>query len=209
MSAQEFLPKKRTLPALERAAAACQGCDLYRAATQTVFGEGPATARALLVGEQPGDHEDVEGRPFVGPAGKLLTDVLAEAALPRAQVYITNAVKHYKWEPRGKRRLHKKPSAREMTACRPWLTAEIEVVKPRIVVCLGASAAQQIFGKSFRITQQRGQLLPTEVAEWGLATWHPSAVLRAPNSAERTRMRQELVDDLKRVARHLTTRQEI
>jgi uracil-DNA glycosylase family protein len=186
-SAVDFLPRKLTLPALKKAAAVCEGCPLYRDATQTIFGEGPPAARLVLVGETPGDQEDVQGKPFVGPAGRLLDEALVEAGLDRTEVYVTNAVKHFKWEPRGKRRLHKKPSAREMAACRPWLDAELTVLKPRVVVCLGATAAQALFGRSFRVTQQRGHVLNLEGGVKGLATYHPSAVLRAPDESARHR----------------------
>ncbi|MCC7423481.1 MAG: UdgX family uracil-DNA binding protein [Planctomycetaceae bacterium] len=156
MSAAEFVPQSRSLTTLSRAAKRCEGCDLYRHATQTVFGEGPASARLILVGEQPGDSEDREGHPFVGPAGKLLSTAMEEAEIDRSEVYVTNAVKHFKWEPRGTRRLHKKPSAREIAACRPWLDAEMEAVEPVGIVCLGATAAQALLGRDFRITRNRG-----------------------------------------------------
>lgn len=203
MTAAGFLPKRLTLPSLVRAARSCQGCDLYKGATQTVFGEGPPDAQAMLIGETPGDQEDKQGRPFVGPAGRLLDESLHEAGIDRSDVYITNAVKHYKWEPRGKRRLHKKPAAREVAACRPWLEAEFELLKPHIVVCLGATAAQWLLGRSFRITRQRGQIMESDWAPWSMATWHPSAVLRAPEKADRDRMRGELVSDLRQVAEEL------
>jgi uracil-DNA glycosylase len=202
-SAADFLPRKRTLPALVRAAAVCEGCPLYRDATQTVFGEGPADARLILVGETPGDQEDLQGRPFVGPAGRLLDESLALAELDRSEVYVTNAVKHFKWEPRGKRRLHKKPSAREIAACRPWLDAELAVLKPHVIVCLGATAAQALFGRSFRVSRERGRPIDLEGGRKGLATHHPSAVLRAPDEAARHRMRKELAADLSIAARLL------
>jgi DNA polymerase len=198
-SAADFLPRTLTLPALERAAA-CTGCPLYREATQTVFGEGPADASLMLVGETPGDQEDLAGRPFVGPAGRLLDEALVEASLSRSEVYVTNAVKHFKWEPRGKRRLHKKPSARERTACRPWLDAELEIVGPRLIVCLGATAAQTFLGRQFRVTRQRGQIVEASGGVRALATHHPSAVLRAPDQATRHRLRQELAADLAKAA---------
>jgi uracil-DNA glycosylase len=166
-------------------------------ATQTVFGEGPATAELILIGETPGDQEDRQGRPFVGPAGRLLDEALTAAGLDRQSVYITNAVKHFKWEERGKRRLHKKPSAREQAACRPWLEAEIRVVRPRVIVCLGATAAQSLPGAAFRITKQRGRLLTSNPSEAILATHHPSAVLRTPLPEDRQRMREELAADLR------------
>lgn len=199
MSAADFLPEQRDLTSLARAARDCQGCDLYRRATQTVFGEGFPRAWLVLVGEVPGDQEDRQGRPFVGPAGRLLDEALAEAGIDREEAYVTNAVKHFKWEERGKRRLHKKPGAREIRACRPWLLAEFEAVQPEVVVCLGATAAQSLLGADFRITQQRGQLLPWSVAPWILATYHPSAVLRAPDKADRECMRSAMVSDLQQV----------
>jgi DNA polymerase len=201
MSAEEYLPESITLPALSRAVQACHGCDLYKNATQAVFGEGPPDASLVLVGEQPGDSEDKEGRPFVGPAGRLLSEALEEAGLERDEVFITNAVKHFKWEPRGKRRLHKKPSARELSACRPWLDAELEAIAPSGIVCLGATAAQALLGRTFRITQQRGERIDFNGIAWIIATWHPSAILRAPEEAQRTQMRAELVEDLTAAAK--------
>lgn len=197
VTARDFLPPRESLPALRRSAKSCQGCPLYQFATQTVFGEGPAPASLMLVGETPGDQEDRQGRPFVGPAGRLLDDALATAGLSRETVYITNAVKHFKWEARGKRRLHKKPSAREQAACRPWLEAEIRVVRPRVILCLGATAAQSLIGRDFRITKERGKMLASEWAQAILATHHPSAALRAPQPEDRRRMRDELATDLK------------
>ena len=202
-SAADFLPPRLNLSALRQAAAHCKGCDLYLNATQTVFGEGPKSAHVVMVGETPGDQEDIEGRPFVGPAGRLLDEAIVEASLDRKDVYITNAVKHFRWEPRGKRRLHKKPSARQISACRPWLEAEVTVIKPKIVVCLGATAAQSLIGRDFRISRQRGEFLVSPWAEWTLATHHPSAVLRAPEKQDRVRMRGELIDDLNLVAKRL------
>lgn len=196
-SAANFLPSRKTLAALARAAHDCQGCDLYQRATQTVFGEGSAKARMILVGEQPGDQEDLQGKPFVGPAGRLLDDALIAAGIDRDDVYLTNAVKHFKWTPRGKRRLHAKPGPREIAACRPWLSAEIEVIEPEIIVCLGATAAQALLGPSFRITKERGRLLESPLARWMLATYHPSAVLRAPDEDRRHQMRDELTADLR------------
>lgn len=195
-SAQDFLPAEHTLPALRAAAAHCRGCALYEGATQTVFGEGPARAKLMVVGETPGDREDLAGKPFVGPAGTLLDAAFEQAGIARDEVYVTNAVKHFKWEPRGKRRLHAKPSSREVSACRPWLDAEIKAVRPRTIICLGATAAQCLIGKEFRITRQRGTLLPFSVADWILATYHPSAVLRAPDPERRHAMREELIQDL-------------
>jgi DNA polymerase len=200
-SAADFLPDRLNLRALREAADHCKGCDLYLNATQAVFGEGPKSATVVMVGETPGDQEDIEGRPFVGPAGRLLDEAIVEAGLARRDVYITNAVKHFRWEPRGKRRLHKKPSARQISACRPWLEAEMTVIKPEVVVCLGATAAQALLGRDFRISRQRGEFLVSSWAEWTLATHHPSAVLRAPEKQDRVRMRGELVDDLHLVAK--------
>ncbi|MGH7194607.1 MAG: UdgX family uracil-DNA binding protein [Candidatus Saccharimonadales bacterium] len=202
-SAADFLPARKTLAALTRAARDCQGCDLYQRATQTVFGAGSAKARMILVGEQPGDQEDLQGKPFVGPAGRLLDEALAAAGIARSDVYLTNAVKHFKWTPRGKRRLHAKPGSREITACRPWLSAEIDVIEPGLIVCLGATAAQSLLGRSFRITKQRGKLLASSLARRILATYHPSAVLRAPDEARRHQMRDELFADLRVAAEAL------
>src|SRR5437764_2043950 len=156
ISAAEFIPPGGTLPHLREAVQTCRGCDLYRNATQAVFGEGPLTAKVVMIGEQPGDEEDRQGHPFVGPAGKLLNRALADAAIDRSDVYISNAVKHFKFEERGKRRIHKKPGAREITACRPWLEAELSLIKPTVIVCLGATAAQSLLGPSYRLTKQRG-----------------------------------------------------
>jgi uracil-DNA glycosylase family protein len=199
-SARDYLPDTRSYRALAAAAAHCRGCDLYKHATQTVFGEGRRTARMLLVGEQPGDMEDREGRPFVGPAGRVLDEALEEAGIHREHVYLTNAVKHFKFESRGKRRLHKKPGAREMAACHPWLEAEIQWVRPEILVCLGATAAQALFGRDFRITQQRGEVFETEWCDITLATYHPSAILRGPDSEARDKTRRLLIEDLKLAA---------
>lgn len=202
-SAADFLPASLSLIDLSQAARHCRGCDLYRRATQTVFGEGPSDARVILVGEQPGDEEDRKGAPFVGPAGRLLDEVLQEVGIDRDDVYVTNAVKHFKWEPRGSRRLHSKPSAREMTACRPWLEAELAAIKPEWLVCLGASAAQSLLGSSFRITKFRGQLIKNSFAPRLMATFHPSAILRAPDADARHQMRKDFTADLRKVARQL------
>jgi len=199
-SAKDFLPPRLNLTALRAAAAQCKGCDLYKNATQTVFGEGPRRAQMILLGEVPGDEEDKQGKPFVGPAGRLLDDSLEEAGISRDEVYVTNAVKHFRWEPRGKRRLHKKPSWRQIEACRPWLHAEILVVKPAVLVCLGATAAQTMLGRDFRITKHRGEFFPGDEVNWITATYHPSAVLRAPEKADRDRMRAEFVEDLHHAA---------
>jgi len=210
-SAEPFLPEDRTLPVLREAVQACRGCDLYRNATQAVFGEieakGKSTARktaaVMMIGEQPGDREDIEGHPFVGPAGKLLDDALEEAGIDRTKVYVTNAVKHFKWEPRGKRRIHEKPNMQEVNACRPWLDAEIDAVGPRLIVCLGATAAQALLGSNFRVTQQRGVLLRKEGLPALVATVHPSSILRARSSEDRHREMSLFVADLRRIERYL------
>lgn len=203
-SAAEFIPERISLPQLRNAAVNCRGCDLYCNATQTVFGEGPARAKLMFVGEQPGDQEDLAGRPFVGPAGKLFDQMLEEAQIDRTQVYVTNAVKHFKFEQRGKRRIHSKPSAREVHACKPWLEAELELVKPQLVVALGATAAQALKGPAFRLTQHRGEFFGDQ--EWAplfLATMHPSALLRIPDPAGREQGIADFVSDMKLVAQHL------
>ena len=199
-SAAPFVPSHPTLRKLKIAAAGCTGCPLWKIGTQTVFGDGPPGAKILLVGEQPGNDEDLRGKPFVGPAGKLLNRCLEEAGIDREQVYVTNAVKHFKWEPQGKRRLHKKPSAREIAACRPWLETEIAVLQPKLIVALGATAAQSLLGKDFRVTQQRGQLIPSPLAPNVLATVHPSSLLRAPDEETRRAERSRFVQDLRMVA---------
>jgi uracil-DNA glycosylase len=193
------VPDEPTIVSLREAAAECTACPLYRNATQTVFGEGPERAVVMLVGEQPGDAEDIAGHPFVGPAGKLLDRCLAEAGIDRSQTYVTNAVKHFKWVPRGTRRIHSKPSAVEIEACFPWLEAEIAAVGPRIIVALGATAAQALFGRAFRVTRDRGRLVPSNLAPFALATVHPSALLRAPDEATRHREILQFVEDLRRV----------
>jgi uracil-DNA glycosylase family protein len=197
MTAAAYLPDRVTLPALREAAAVCHGCDLWRAATQTVFGEGARAAEVMFVGEQPGDQEDQQGRPFVGPAGRMLDKALEEVGIDRTHVYVTNAVKHFKWQPRGKRRLHQKPNWAEMTACRPWLDAELEVVKPRVLVALGATAAQALLGRQFRVTKQRGELVDSPLAEFVTATIHPSAILRAE---DREAEYAGFVADLRKIA---------
>jgi uracil-DNA glycosylase len=202
-SAAPFVPKTTSVKTLSAAAHECRGCDLYKTATQVVFGEGPKGARVMFVGEQPGDQEDRQGEPFVGPAGALLDKALEDAGIPRSEVYVTNAVKHFKWEPRGKRRIHKKPRASEIKACRPWLEAELRAVKPAVLVCLGATAAQSVMGSSFKLMQQRGQILSSAVAAQVVATIHPSAVLRAPDSEGRRDAYNMLVADLKVVAKAL------
>jgi uracil-DNA glycosylase len=201
-SVADYLPKKRTVASLRESEEACRGCELYRRATQAVAGEGPASARMVLVGETPGDEEDRTGHPFVGPAGALLDQALESVGIERTKVFITNAVKHFKWEPRGKRRLHAKPSSREIAACRPWLDAELELVRPRVIVCLGATAAQALLGRDFRVTKQRGEVLSSDYGSV-VATFHPAAVLRAPDGEVRQQMRQALFDDLRTAARHI------
>lgn len=188
---------------LAAAAHGCQGCDLYKTATQVVFGAGPRAAHVLFVGEQPGDQEDRQGAPFVGPAGALLDKALHDAGIPRHDVYVTNAVKHFKWEPRGKRRIHKKPRMSEIKACRPWLEAELRAVNPSIVVCLGATAAQSVIGPQFKLMQNRGKIVPGALAPRVVATIHPSSVLRAPDSEGRHAAYAMLVEDLRVVAKAL------
>jgi DNA polymerase len=199
-TAAPLIPARLTLPRLRLAASRCTACDLYKTGTQTVFGEGLETARAIFVGEQPGDIEDRVGRPFVGPAGKLLDRALEEAGIDRKLVYVTNVVKHFKWTARGKLRLHEKPNAREIAACRPWLEAELEVIKPQVLVCLGATAAQALLGKSFRVTKMRGEILSSDLAEKVMATVHPSSILRAPDDETRHREMRLFVRDLSRIA---------
>jgi uracil-DNA glycosylase len=191
------------LKALRDAAEHCRGCELYKNATQTVFGEGPRRASMMLLGEVPGDEEDKLGRPFIGPAGRLLDDALQEAGLARDDVYVTNAVKHFRWEPRGKRRLHKKPTTRQIEACKPWLMAEILVVEPEVIVCLGATAAQSMLGREFRITRHRGKFFKSEDAAWLVATYHPSAILRAPDKADRDQKCADFTEDLLHAAERL------
>ncbi len=184
-------------------AAGCQACDLWKLGTRTVFGEGSDSAELMLVGEQPGDKEDLAGRPFVGPAGRILDQALEEAGIDRTKVYVTNAVKHFKWEPRGKRRLHKRPDSVEIAACRPWLDKEIELVQPRVVVCLGATAAQALLGRSFKVTKQRGELFPQLAGHVITATVHPSSILRAPDAEARQQELKAFTEDLRVVAEHL------
>jgi DNA polymerase len=196
----DLLPARQTLATVRGAAAGCQACDLYLRGTQTVFGEGPSRAKIMLVGEQPGDAEDTAGHPFVGPAGKLLDRALEDAGIDRREVYLTNVVKHFKWEPRGKRRIHAKPNASEVAACRPWLETEIALVKPRVLVCLGATAAQALLGRSFRVSTERGERVPSGLAPIVMATVHPSSILRAPDEAARRDEMRRFVLDLKKVA---------
>jgi uracil-DNA glycosylase len=199
-SAAEFLPERRTLEALRRAARGCRGCDLWREATQTVFGAGPADAELMLVGEQPGDKEDLEGKPFVGPAGRILHQALEGAGLDPEAAYITNAVKHFKWRPRGKRRLHQTPRAGEIAACEPWLGAEIEATSPRALVALGATATRALFGTKVKVTKDRGRLLDDPRAQIAAITVHPSAILRAGDHAQRELALAAMVEDLSLVA---------
>ena len=198
--AAERIPDRPTLDKLRAAAKDCQACDLWRLGTQTVFGEGRPRANLMLVGEQPGDAEDLAGHPFVGPAGKLLNRALQDAGIDRADVYVTNVVKHFKWEPRGKRRIHKKPSAREIAACRPWLDTEIALVKPRAIVCLGATAAQSLLGRHFKVTAERGAFVKSPLAPLVMATVHPSSILRAPDDETRRDELKRFTADLRKVA---------
>ena len=197
----ELLPEKLTLPVVREIARGCKACDLYKRGTQTVFGEGPSNADIMMVGEQPGDAEDLAGHPFVGPAGRLLDRALEEAGIDRSRVYVTNVVKHFKWEPRGKRRIHAKPNAAEIGACRPWLDTEIALIKPRVLVCLGATSAQALLGRGFKVTQQRGTFVQSPLAPLVTATVHPSSILRAPDDESRRQEMRAFVADLKKVKR--------
>jgi len=199
-SAADFFPERKSLKAFREAAADCKGCDLWERGTQTVFGEGARHAEVMFIGEQPGNEEDLTGHPFVGPAGRLLNDALEEAGIDRRQTYVTNVVKHFKWEPRGKRRIHKKPNASEISACRPWLEAEINLVKPSVIVCLGATAAQALLGAKFKVSKQRGKFIESTLAPYIMATVHPSSILRAPDDETRRVEKRRFIDDLKRVA---------
>ena len=203
-TAEPFLPSKLTLPALHDASKSCEGCDLYRYATQTVFGEGPKDARVMFVGEQPGDQEDKAGKPFVGPSGGMLDSILNKVGIDRSQVYVTNAVKHFKFEQRGKKRIHSKPSARQVAACKPWLKAEVEVIRPDVIVALGATAAQARLGPQFRVTQHRGE--PIRDTTWApcvIATVHPSSLLRAPDEAARREAIAAFERDLRSVKKQM------
>ena len=191
------VPETSSLKELAEAAKKCTACHLYKRGTQTVFGEGPKNATIMLIGEQPGDYEDVAGKPFVGPAGKIMDRALEEAGIDRKHVYVTNAVKHFKWEPRGKRRIHQKPNSREIAACRPWLEAELRLVKPKLVVCLGATAGQTVFGPTFRVTRERGKVLSSKLAPKVVATVHPSSLLRQPDEESREREYASFVRDLR------------
>jgi DNA polymerase len=197
VTAADFLPNRRDLASLEKAAADCRGCSLFKDATQAVFGEGPKSAPVMLVGEQPGDEEDKQGRPFVGPAGRMLDKLLGEAGIDRDEVFVTNAVKHFKFEWRGKRRLHKKPRQVEIVACRPWLESELAAVAPDVLVCLGATAAQAVLGPKVRVTKDRGTILESDFCDQVIVTYHPSALLRIRDDPSYERQRQELLDDLK------------
>jgi uracil-DNA glycosylase family protein len=200
----DLLPERPTLAAVRDIARTCKACELYRRGTQTVFGEGPRRATVMLVGEQPGDVEDVAGRPFVGPAGRVLDQALAAAGIDRGSVYLTNVVKHFKWEPRGKRRIHAKPNAAEIGACRPWLDTEIALVRPQVLICLGATAAQALLGRAFKVTRQRGEPVASPLAPLVAATVHPSSILRAPDDESRREAMREFVRDLRKIAGRLT-----
>ena len=199
MPAAAELPGRRTLRTLKTAARGCRACHLWRRATQTVFGEGAAAAEVMLIGEQPGNDEDLAGHPFVGPAGRVLNDALEQAGIDRTRTYVTNVVKHFKWEPRGKRRIHAKPKAGEINACRPWLDGEIGVVRPKIIVCLGATAAKALLGNAFRVSVDRGRFVASELAPFVTATVHPSSILREPDSSARREAMRAFVNDLKKV----------
>jgi uracil-DNA glycosylase len=202
-SAADLIPDQMSLPLLKDAAADCRACDLWEKGTQTVFGDGRTRARVMFVGEQPGNEEDLTGKPFVGPAGRLFDNALDEAGIDRKQTYVTNVVKHFKWEPRGKRRIHKKPNAQEISACRPWLEAEFALVKPKVIVALGATAAQALLGPQFRVTKERGKFIESTLAPYIMATVHPSSILRAPDDETRRLEYRRFVDDLKKLARVL------
>ena len=200
-AANDLIPPRPTLTALKNAAAHCKACDLWEKGTQTVFGEGGRRARVMFVGEQPGNEEDLTGKPFVGPAGRLFDNALEDAGIDRKQTYVTNVVKHFKWEPRGKRRIHKKPNSTQIAACRPWLEAELALIKPDVIVALGATAAQSLIGPQFRVTKQRGEFLESTLAPYVMATVHPSSILRAPDDETRQLEYRRFVDDLKKLAR--------
>jgi uracil-DNA glycosylase len=202
-TAAALIPPDATLNQLREIAAGCRACDLWKRGTQTVFGDGKKNAPLLFIGEQPGNEEDLEGAPFVGPAGRLLDKALAEAGIDRGLAYVTNVVKHFKWQPRGKRRIHEKPNAVEITACLPWLEAEIQLIHPKLVVCLGATAAQALLGKQFRVTQQRGEVIDAPAAGKVMATVHPSSILRAPDDGARRVEMEKFIGDLRKAARYL------
>ena len=200
LTAAPLIPVRPSIDRLRAASKSCRACPLWKTGTQTVFGEGSAGAKVVFVGEQPGNDEDLAGRPFVGPAGKFLDRVLEEVGIDREEVYVTNVVKHFKWEPVGKRRIHKKPNSREVAACRPWLEAELNVIKPEVLICLGATAAQALLGKGFRVSQRRGELIPSELAPHVMATVHPSSILRAPDDEKRRETRAQFTADMRKVA---------
>ncbi len=202
-SALALIPDRPTLPKLQEAARGCRACPLWKRGTQTVFGEGSRDSLVVLVGEQPGDREDIEGRPFVGPAGKLLDACLEEASIDRSKAYVTNVVKHFKWEPRGRKRIHQKPNSVEIAACRPWLDAELALIKPKVLVCLGAAAAQALLGTSFRVMKSRGTFVKSDLAPFVTATVHPSSILRAPDDTARRLAKKAFVQDLRKVARKI------
>lgn len=203
-SAEDFFPERKSLKAFREAAGDCKACDLWQRGTQTVFGEGARHTEVMFVGEQPGNEEDLTGHPFVGPAGRLLDEALAEAGIDRHKIYVTNVVKHFKWEPRGKRRIHKKPNAGEVSACRPWLEAEINLVKPAVIVCLGATAAQALLGSKFKVSKQRGQFIASTLVPYIMATVHPASILRAPDDETRQVEKRRFINDLRRVASALS-----
>jgi uracil-DNA glycosylase len=202
-AAEKRIPDRPGLRNLREAAAGCRACPLHKTGTQTVFGAGRRSAKVMLVGEQPGDREDREGKPFVGPAGRVLDRALQDAGIDRDDAYVTNVVKHFKWIPKGKRRIHQKPNREEITACRPWLEAELQVVKPKVMVCLGATAAKALLGADFRVTQDRGRLVETDLAPIATGTVHPSSILRIDDEDERRVARDELAEDLREVAKRL------
>jgi uracil-DNA glycosylase len=199
--APQLFPQAESLDELRARAKHCKACDLWRNATQTVFGDGAEHPKIMFVGEQPGDQEDLQGKPFVGPAGKLLDSALEEAGIDREKTYVTNAVKHFKWEPRGKRRIHKKPSGSEIAACRPWLDAEIAALQPEVIVCLGATAAQALLGRDFRVTQHRGKIMKSSLVPFIMATVHPSSILRAPDEETRHTEMESFIADLKKLTK--------
>jgi DNA polymerase len=205
-ASQAEIPQNAGLLELRQAAAGCRACELWKRGTQTVFGEGSSHARVLFIGEQPGNEEDLAGKPFVGPAGRLLDKALDAVGIDRSATYVTNVVKHFKWEPRGKRRIHAKPNAVEISACRPWLDGEIAAIRPEVIVCLGATAAQALLGKQFRVSTQRGQPAPSPLAPHVIATVHPSAILRAPDDESRHEEMARFIDDLRNVARLIQPR---
>ncbi len=202
-SAITLIPESPTLAKVREAAADCQACDLWRTGTQTVFGEGRTQAEVMFIGEQPGDQEDRAGKPFVGPAGQLLDQALVKAGIERDKTYVTNVVKHFKWVAKGKRRIHQTPDAWEIAACKPWLNTEIALIKPQVIVCLGATAAQALLGKEFRVTRHRGEFIESPLAPFVIATVHPSAILRIPDEAARVAAMNQFIEDLKRVATQL------